>query len=525
MKKLESRYRFIFIFILVFSFNSLFGQSSNTNPDSALIRILNQIEGSEISLDEAVSSALDKSTEIRQNKARLDAARAVVQKERGAFDPELFARIEYLDQNQPSASFFAGANVLETKQTNGLAGLRMSLPFGTQLEASLNSSRLETNSSFAALNPQYDLFGRLTLRQSLLGGFTVSGRKQLSSAEKMLNAMLETYTQTVLDISVTVESSYWDLYAAERDYAVQFLVRDRAKALLDETKIRAKTGLVGPGQVANAKVFLAEQELALIDKMEYLDQLSDQFASLIGQRPDNQKLRFIMISQPPSNFKLEDVDILVSEAFENNRRLKAISHETESLKLLSRAASWESLPSVDLLGSIGSNGLSGSARDIEFGGQVFRTNVDGNFSDAFSQVGKRDYPTWSVGVEISYPIGSRSGRGERDRLKAQVIQVEQQYIAAKRQLEEQIRNTYRELQNGTRRLQIARNAVDAAQEQVRIGLIEYRNGRSTAFELVRLGADFATAQQRYSRELVRNAKAAARLKQLTSGGYTAATSN
>jgi len=63
--------------------------------------------------------------------------------------------------------------------------------------------------------------------------------------------------------------------------------------------------------------------------------------------------------------------------------------------------------------------------------------------------------------------------------------------------------------------------VAAAQEQVRIGLINFRNGRSTAFELVRLAADFAQAQQRYSRELVRNAKAAATLKQLTSGGYPA----
>ena len=59
----------------------------------------------------------------------------------------------------------------------------------------------------------------------------------------------------------------------------------------------------------------------------------------------------------------------------------------------------------------------------------------------------------------------------------------------------------------------------AAQEQVRIGLIDFYNGRTTAFELVRLGADFATAQQRYSQALVRTAKAAAILKQLTSGAY------
>ena len=61
--------------------------------------------------------------------------------------------------------------------------------------------------------------------------------------------------------------------------------------------------------------------------------------------------------------------------------------------------------------------------------------------------------------------------------------------------------------------------MEAAQEQVRIGVIEFRNGRTTAFELVRLGADFAAAQQRYSQALVRSAKAAASLRLLTAGKY------
>ena len=58
-----------------------------------------------------------------------------------------------------------------------------------------------------------------------------------------------------------------------------------------------------------------------------------------------------------------------------------------------------------------------------------------------------------------------------------------------------------------------------------VTICNFRNGRSRAFELVRLAADFAQAQQRYSQELVRNAKAAATLKQLTSGIYPAINSH
>ena len=146
-------------------------------------------------------------------------------------------------------------------------------------------------------------------------------------------------------------------------------------------------------------------------------------------------------------------------------------------------------------------------------------------SDALNQSIKRDYPNWSIGVELTYPIGSRTGSGNKKSARARVVLAEQQYIAAERQLEDQVRNSHRELENGVQRLKIAREQVEAAQEQVRIGLIEFHNGRSTAFELVRLAADFAQAQQRYSQELVRNAKAAATLKQLTAGKYPAENSN
>ena len=56
-------------------------------------------------------------------------------------------------------------------------------------------------------------------------------------------------------------------------------------------------------------------------------------------------------------------------------------------------------------------------------------------------------------------------------------------------------------------------------EQVRIGRIGFQNGQLTAFELVRLGEDFAKAQRRYSEALVRTVNAVAKLRQLTSGRY------
>lgn len=494
-------------------------QNQPANPDSALQSILEQLEGTPLSLQAAVDHALNNSTTVRKAEAAYLATRGTVRRERGAFDPELFFSLNYIDRKEPTASFFSGAPVLSTTQTTTQGGVRLDLPIGTQLEASLNTIRLATNSTFAFLNPQYTAFGSLSLRQPLLGGFDVSGRKDLTRAERDLQAAQARYDQEKLATTAEVERQYWDLYGIERDYAVQKLTRDRGEAFLQEAELRAKAGLIGPSQVANAKTFLAEQKLLLLDREEQLDRVSDQLASFIGVRPEEGNVRFITSDGPSDEFTMEPVDTLVNMAIRNNLDLQAAKADVDAASALASAAGWEALPSVDLVGSLGGSGLAGTAQNVIFGGDTLRTTRGGGLADAINQATKRDFPTWSVGVEVSIPIGFRSGLGEEDRLEAEVLMAEQQYIDRVRALEEEVRSSYRELFHGKRRLQAAREGVEAAQEQVRIGLIEFQNGRSTAFELVRLGADFAAAQQRYSEALVRTAKSATTLKQLTSGAY------
>jgi outer membrane protein TolC len=490
-----------------------------SNPDSVLETILSSLKGTPLPLARAVGHALTNATSVRKAEAAYLGAKGSVRREAGAFDPEVFFTLNHLDQQLPTASFFAGSPVLATQQTTSRSGLRMRLPIGTELELALNTTRLGTNSTFAFLNPEYDAFGSLNFRQPLLGGFSASARKQLTKSELELDAEKARYDQQVLGVGADVERMYWDLYAAERDYAVQRLTRDRAEAFLKETEVRSRAGLVGPNQIANAKTFLAEQELLLIEREEQIDRQSDLLASLIGVRPEEGKSRFIPTDEPPADYPADSVDALVARALRNNLDLQAAQRNVDAARVMADAAGWEAFPNVSLVGSLGGNGLGGGNQAVIFGTDTLRISGGGSFGDAISQVTRRRFPTWNLGIEVSLPIGLRGGLGEKERLEAQSLSALQISVEQSRALEEQVRTAYREVSHGQSRIAAARAGVDAAQEQVRIGLIEFRNGRLTAFELVRLGEDFAVAQQRYSGALVRTAKAAATLRQLTSGGY------
>jgi outer membrane protein TolC len=501
----------------VVSASITFGQA--VKPDSALNIILDELQGTPLSLIDAKDLAMKNSTSIRKAEGVYLASLGNLKRERGFFDPELYFNLYYSDLKVPSASFFAGADVLSTQETSSQTGLRLKLPVGTQLDLSVNTTSLNSNSQFAFLNPEYNAFGSLSLRQSLLGGFTSTGRRELTQAELEYESAKALYDQEVIAVTSEVEKSYWKLYTTERDYGVQKLVRDRGKEFLNETELREKAGLVGPSQVANAKTFLAEQELLLIDQQEALDAQSDFLASLIGTRPDSVQARFKTIDEPPIDFPVEPVDLLIGYTLDGNLQLQSAQKQIDAANELVDAAGWEVLPKLDFVGSLSSSGLGGDSQNVIFGSDTLRSTSGGSFGDMLSQVFERKYPGWSVGIELSVPIGFRSGIGEKDRLEAVAFIAEQQYIELSRNLEESVRKAHRELTNGNLRLKAATDGVDAAQEQVRIGVIEFQNGRITAFELVRLGEDFAKAQRRYSEALVRTVNAVATLKQLTSGRY------
>jgi outer membrane protein TolC len=489
------------------------------NPDSTLAAKLQEIAGAPLLLEDAFKLAMERSTQVQEAAYSLVAAQQAVRREKGIYDPELFANVERVSEDLPSSSPFAGADVLKNDDSHFGGGARMQLRYGTELEASLNSVKRNTNSDFALLDPQFDTVGLLSVRQPLLAGFGPSARVGLTVAERGVEQAQARYNDAVFSVKAQVENLYWDLYATERFVAVLQIITEQAQALLREAELRQAAGLGSPNQVANAQSFLAQQQLDQLDGEELLGRLSDDLAALLGTRPADGQTRFHPADTPPREFPLVPVETLLEETKQSNYQLIAANARVAEYQALVNAAKWDALPDLDLFGTLGASGLSGTGQTVDFGGIIIADSTQGGFGDTWDQIWAGDFPTWSVGLEVSIPIGLREGRGERDRLEAEARRTEQEYESLLRSLDVQVRAAHRALVNGARRMQAALDGVSATEEQVRIGLIEYRNGRSTAFELVILGSDLAQAQRRYSVALVRTAKAAAELRRLTSGAY------
>ena len=330
------------------------------SPDSALKLALASIEGTPLSLGEAVQAALEKATSVRDADAAFRAARGAARRERGVFDPELFASTNRREEDQPAAPLFSRATVLHNKETTTTGGARVTLPFGTQLSVSLDAVRFESDSAFSALSPQYDATGTLSVRQPLLKGFGPGAWGERSAVNRELEAARARLEDATLAVRSGTERSYWDLYAAERDLAVARLIRDQAAALLSQAELRNKAGLVGPNQVANARVFFAEQEQTVMDREESLDRISDQIASLMGARPPGGSARYRPTDEPPGDFAVPDQDSLVSRAMAKNHGLRAAERDVAAARARHIKARWNAYPQLDFVGTLGGKGLAGT---------------------------------------------------------------------------------------------------------------------------------------------------------------------
>ena len=495
-----------------------------TEPDSALAAVLAGLPGERVGLAELLAAAQTQAVAAQLADADLAAAAAALRGERGAFDPELFGSAAWTGSDQPAASLFSGAPVVSTETAEFEAGARLRLPVGTELSASLSTVRTVTNSAYAALSPQYQTFGSLTVRQPLLKGFGPAAGAGLRAAERGAAAAAARRQAARQAVAAELEAGYWELYAGERDLAVAVLIRDRTRLFLEETRLRARAGLVGPSEVANAEVFLAEQEQRVLDAEEQLDRRSDSLASLVGRRPVAGLPRFRPADEPPATPRVLDLAAVLAAASEGNPDLQALAEQREAAVARAEGARWDARPRLDVFGGIGGYGLSGAARDIVFPGSndTIRYDIADGFGPGWAQVRDRDYPWWNAGAVVSVPLGGRAGGGEAQQRRAEVARAGHVLEGARRALDEQVRAQHRELERGARRLELAQAGVEASLRQVEIGMIEYRNGRSTAFEVVRLSADLAAAQQRFSQALVRTARAEAALTQLTGGWYRAA---
>src|SRR5574337_1026529 len=395
------------------------------------------------------------------------------------FDPTFSLTLDANRTTSPTATQLAGAtvNTIENRDVN--TSLVQKLPFGASYTLGLTNNRFKTNSSFVRINPSYKTSVSLSITQNLLKNFGPDvNTAPIKIARNNQAISVTQLRQQANQVINSVHSGYWNLVFAIENLEVQQRSLRLARELEELNRARVRAGVAAPVEVTQAEAQAAAQVQNVILAEKAIKDAEDQL-KLIINFPDGERIwarTVLPADTPPFEVVQVNTDASIQEALEKRPEYAAQKLTIQNSDLNLRVARNQLLPSLQLQGNVGLNGLNGSA-----GGDLDRLTSG-------------DFTQWSAGLVLTYPLGNRSARSAFIQAKLSHDQAETSLLNLKRQIITQVREAVRRIEADVRSVEATRAARVLAEEQLRVEQKRREAGVTTTFNVLSFQRDLAAAQ-------------------------------
>lgn len=421
--------------------------------------------------------------------------------QKAPFDPNIVIEGRANENTSQNASAFAAPDVGNTERQSWKLGLSQRLVTGTQYELNYTGFRDETNSRFAGLNPQYTSRVEVNFTQPLLKNFGISpNKKDIFIAQNNLEISEYDFKSKVIDIITEAENTYWDLVFTLEDLKVKKQSVKRAEDLERRIRAQVKVGTLAPIEILQAQSEVASREEAVLiseksiadteDRLKNIMNIS--FGSAEGLKKFNPK--------DPPEFTIGKKIILenaIGEALDNRPDFLSRKKQLENQDITVKFNENQLWPSLDLVGTFGLNGLSGTANAFQqIGGGVQTSRFGGNYKESIDNVFSGQYKNWEVGLLFSYPLGNRAAESRLTASKLQAAQLLLEIKDLEKSIVVEVREAARQILTDIKRVHAARVARRLAEEKLSAEEKKFAVGLSTSFEVLEFQTDLAEQESR-----------------------------
>jgi outer membrane protein TolC len=448
-----------------------------------------------LSLDEAVKRALEKNLDIAVERFNPEASALGVKSARGVYDPFFTSTVSQTSVSSRPTSSFAPT---DTDTARFSFGVSQYLPTGASLSLSFNNTRTDSNAPFNTFNPSFNSNLGFSLSQPLLRDFKIdASRNQIRVAKRNQEISDIQFRQTVINTLASVKQLYYDLLFAIDNLDAQRKSLALAKKLLDENQIKVRVGTMAPLDVVAAESEVASRAEGVITAETALADAEDILRRAIFDQsaPEMWALRIVPSDRPSAEQVQVDVEAAIGKALESRTDVVATRKSLENTEASLRLARSATLPAVNLVASYGTSGLGGTGYDR--GGNPLGPPLQtfpGGYGDAISEVFGRDYPTWSLGVNVSYPILNRSASASKGRAQVALDQAQLSLRRLEMQITTEVRSAARSVESNYKRVESTRAARVLQQRRLDAEEKRFAAGMSTNFMVTQAQRDLALAE-------------------------------
>jgi outer membrane protein len=431
-----------------------------------------------LSLKEITKLALQNNLDIAIQDTNEQMQQQKIRQSYGDYDPSLNTTFSTRTNKSAITNYTntstAGFNKSDSLQWN--LQYRQNVKTGGNFSVQWNSSRSFNNSTYQSFNPQYGGTMTLSYTQPLLKNLRLdSTRANIKIVNLDLKNTDSQFKQRVTDTISNIQSQYWSLVSAIRDYDIKRNSVRLAQINLRDNKRKVEVGTLAPIDVTDAEATMAQRQVDLISSEETLLSQENALRALVSTDRTSEIWSKVIVPTDAPDFKEYKVDLseAISTALKNRPELEQSEITVSKLDINRRLAENNRKWQLDVTGQYGNTGTAGpqSYKLNPNTGQLLLDAMGnpipntpeafiGGIGTAYKNIFTEGYYNWQISVTLNIPLRNRS-------IDSQIAQYDiqkRQELMRRKQTEQSIQVDVR---NAVQQLETRRNQVQTASEGMR----------------------------------------------------------
>jgi outer membrane protein len=471
-----------------------------------------------VTSEDAVKMALENNLGIRAEQLNPQIQTYAVAQARAAYAPSLFSTTTSRSSTTPPGNFLTGAgSTLTNESLRTNAGIQQLVPWaGGRYTLAWDASKLTTSDASSRFNPQLDSGLSAGYTQPLLRNFTIDSTRQSILLSQSIQQVADIQLrQTLTQTSRAVRNAYFDLVNAIAGLQVAQQSLDLTQTSLKNNVRRVEVGTMAPIDIVQAKAEVAANEESVIVAEGQIRTAEDRLRTLVmnPSQPDFWTTRLEPSDQPTLAPQPVDLEGAVANALANRTDLARARKEIDQTDIGLKYYRNQKLPALDLTATYDLVGTAGTQRqfalDPATGVPFVVDQSQRNFSEALRDVFGNQFRTWSVQLNVSYPIGRSvseaavaQGKLQREQQTTSLRDLETQVVFSVREAGRQVNTSLKRVESTRKARELAEESLQAEEKRLAVGLSDTFRLLQAQRDLARQRVNELNAIISYNRALV-----------------------
>ncbi len=372
-----------------------------------------------------------------------------------------------------------------TSTQNWSAGVAQNLYWGGG-NYTLNwvNRKLFSPSAVNIRNPQISSGITASLTQPLLRGFKIDPTRASLQTNRISQENDEISLRTTMaSTEANVRNAYWDLiYAIQAVEAAQDSYNLAAK-LVQDNQSRVEIGTLAPIDVVSAQAEQATRRQTLVQTQATVRTTELALKRLIVSGTDDPLWTASLnpTDMPGTAPEPIDLEAALTRALKERTDLQQSMNTLRISDINLRNQVDQTRPQLNLNAIYGLNGIGGAflqrtgAVDPITGGPISQV-IPSGYLDALRGISRLEAPTWTVGVNLAYPLGKSVQEANVARTRLSVAQTQAQLKALELQIATDVTNAALTVQSSLESVQASGAARELALKRLEAAQSKYRGG-------------------------------------------------